>query len=90
MPADGDPPTSDDFRKRLDEILDKAVKSGKSSMVVQAGELHRMAGGYPGQGHRMPVCCGVMRSRMREGDKILPNSLKKDGASLQILYLLKG
>ncbi|MDE0266962.1 MAG: hypothetical protein OXK17_08105, partial [Thaumarchaeota archaeon] len=51
--------------------------------------LHRIAGGYSGKDHRMPVCCGVMRSRMQECDKILPSSLKKYGASLRVLYLLK-
>ena len=62
---------------------------GQPSIVIQAGKLHRIVGGYPGKNHRMPVCCGVMRKRMQTGDTILPNSLRKDGASLQICYLLK-
>lgn len=83
------PPTRKDFQKCLNAILDKARNNGKSSIVVQSKELHKMVGGYPAKNHRMPVCCSVMRDRMQKGDKILPNLLKKDGASLQIHYLLK-
>ena len=89
MPANSDPPTREDFQRCLDAILNIGRDNGLSSIVIQSGILHRIAGGYPGKDHRMPVCCGVMRSRMQECDKILPNSLKKDGASLRILYLLK-
>lgn len=64
------------------------VHGGRHSIVIQAGKLHRVVGGYPGENPRMPVCCGVMRKRMRGGDERLPDSLKMDGASMQIRYLL--
>ena len=79
MPASSDPPTREDFQRCLDAILDIGRDNDMPSMVVQSGKLHRIAGGYPGKNHRMPVCCAVMRNKMKEGDKILPNSLKKDG-----------
>ena len=89
MPANSHPPTRGDFQKCLDAVLGIGRDNDLSSLVVQAGILHRIVGCYPGKNHRMPVCCGVMRNRMREGDEILPNALKKDGATLRIRYLLE-
>ncbi|MDE0091204.1 MAG: hypothetical protein OXP12_07620 [Thaumarchaeota archaeon] len=89
MPANSDPLTREDLQRCLNAILDIGKDNGLSSIVIQSGILHRIAGGYSGKDHRMPVCCGVMRSRMQECDKILPSSLKKYGASLRVLYLLK-
>ena len=82
------PPDKHDFQRCLDIILKIARNNNLSSIVVESGELHRLVGGYPGQDHRMPVCCGVMRKTMRESNEELPNSLKKDGATLQIRYNL--
>lgn len=93
MTADdsGDPPTCGDFQRHLDAILDKAKRDGLSSITVQAGDLHRMAGGYPNKGnHRIPLCCSVMRDRMRKDDRILTSPPNGDGASLLVLYLLEG
>ena len=53
------------------------MHKNRPSIVIQAGKLHRIVGGYPGQNHRMPMCCSIMRSRMQEGDERLPDSLKK-------------
>lgn len=91
MPADdsNDPPTSEDFQRRLEAIMDDARRNGKSSVTVRAGDLHKAVGGYPNRGnHRMPVCCSVMRDRMRDGDRILASPPEGDGASLLILYML--
>lgn len=68
------PPEADEFRKRLRERLKRAEGEGKSHEDIKAKELHRNVGGYPGspdRNHRMPVCCGVMRSEMRDGDRII-------------------
>jgi len=35
---------------------------------TQMGELHRVVGGYPGESHRMPMCCQAMRDELRNGD----------------------
>lgn len=82
------PPDKHDFQRCLDIILKIARNNNLSSIVVESGELHRLVGGYPGQNHRMPVCCDVMRKTMQESNEELPNSLKKDGATLQIRYNL--
>ena len=93
MPADdsSDPPTSEDFRRRLDAVIDDARSKGMSSVTVQAGELHKMVGGYSNRGnHRMRACCRVMKGRMRNGDRILSSPQSGYGASLLILYMLEG
>ena len=92
MPADdsSDIPTSEDFRKRLDAVIDAARRRDMDSVTVQAGELHKMVGGYSNRGnHRMRACCRVMKGRMREGDRILSSPQSGYGASLLVLYLLK-
>ena len=89
MPTDdSDPPTYRDFQRRLEAVLRKAGRNGLSSVVVQSGELHRIAGGYPGQDHRMPTCCRVMIKRMRGSDKRLPDKLKNYGTTMRIRYKL--
>ena len=79
---------SEDFRRELHKLLDDAKERGKTTIVVTSGDLHRAVGGYPGPNHRMPVCCGVMREEMREGDRIVEAPPKGNGATLRIEYHL--
>ena len=62
-------PRTEDFRQVLQRSLDDAQRQGKEFLIVTAGDLHRRVGGYPGPNHRMPACCGAMRSLMRDGDQ---------------------
>lgn len=79
-------PRAEDFRLALENIF---LMTAGDYVDVNAGELHRAVGGYPGKNHRMPVCCQVMYSCMKTGDKILPNGPPKGkGASLTIRYRL--
>ena len=73
------------FRTRT--MLEDAKERGMASVVVKAGDLHKLAGDYPGD-HRMRSCCRVMKENMKESDEILPNDLKEDGASFQARYNL--
>jgi 5-methylcytosine-specific restriction protein A len=60
-------PTSDNFRNELRAQIDRAKKQGRPHIEVNAGELHRVVGGYPpkaGKTHSMPLCCNVMRDEM--------------------------
>ena len=82
------PPRREEFQRGLDRILEEARNLGKPYEDVRAGDLHKSVGGYPARNHRMPVCCSVMRKNMKGSDTILPNTLKKDGASLRIRYNL--
>ena len=56
---------------------------------VNAGDLHRRLGGYPGPSHRMPVCCDAMYEQQRAGDIVLPGAPPKGKeAALTIRYAL--
>ena len=81
-------PTADKFRTALFAWLDEAERASKAYVEINSGKLHRVVGGYPGQKHRMPVCCAVMESAMREGDVVVSAPPKGRGASLTIRYML--
>ncbi|WP_229668997.1 hypothetical protein [Edaphobacter acidisoli] len=83
-----DHPVAKDFWLQLYLLLQNASESGDDCVDVQAGELHRRTGWYPGPTHRMPVCCRVMREEMRDGDTVLDEPEKGAGASLTIRYRL--
>ena len=82
------PPRSDDFRKGLQAQLHREEEPGRPHVDVNAGELHRQVGGYPGPDHRMPLCCQVMRSEMAAGDQVMDGPPGGEGASLTIRYRL--
>ena len=81
-------PTADDFQTSLRELLRSSASAGLPSLHVRAGDLHRSVGGYPGPNHRMPVCCRVMRAEMLDGDHIVQEPPKGDGANLVIQFRL--
>ena len=81
-------PTADDFRAALTTIIGKATRDGHAFVEVKSGDLHRIVGGYPGPGHRTPICCSVMRSAMKSADTILAEPPKGNGATLFIRYYL--
>jgi 5-methylcytosine-specific restriction protein A len=77
-----------DFFQELERLFSDAGKRDETSIRVKAGDLHRLIGGYPGTNHRMPVCCSVMMSVMADGDEIIREPPKGNGASLTIEYQL--
>jgi len=83
-------PTAEDFNLELHRIMLEAMRAGKECAEVNAGELHRRVGDYPGRNHRMPVCCGVMRAALAldAGDVVLAEPPSGLGASLTIRYVL--
>lgn len=82
------PPTSDDFRNKIEELLATAHKSNLNSITLTSGKIHRLVGGYPGKNHRMPICCKTMREMMKPGDLIVNEPSRRQGANLEIKYLL--
>ena len=81
--------TADDFRDELARMFEAAAKAGRGTVIVRAGDLHRTVGGYPGSGHRMPVCCNVMYAEMVKGvDQVLSAPPSGQGASVAIEFLL--
>jgi len=81
-------PSVVDFRNALNKILKSAQVRGLPHVDVRAGDLHRQVGGYPGPGHRMPVCCDAMRGTIQAGDIVLEEPPSGLGASLKIRYKL--
>ncbi|GHV63075.1 hypothetical protein AGMMS49587_11910 [Spirochaetia bacterium] len=77
-----------DFNAELDKLFSEAESRGEVVLRVNAGELHRRVGGYPGQNHRMPACCSAMRAKMRDTDQIIQTPPEGDGANLTIEYRL--
>lgn len=81
-------PTAEEFKVELHRMMLEAVQQGKEYVEINAGELHRRVGGYPGANHRMPNCCQVMRQAFISGygDIVLEEPPKGQGASLTIRY----
>ena len=80
--------TTETLRVELRSQISQAERRSVPYIHINAGELHRKVGGYPGPGHRMPSCCNVMYQEQRAGDKILSSPPKGLGASLTIRYRL--
>jgi 5-methylcytosine-specific restriction protein A len=78
----------DDFRSELDALLSRSARRGAAHVEVNSGELHRAVGGYPGPGHRMPMCCNVMYAEQNKGDTVVTQPPRGMGASLTIRYQL--
>jgi 5-methylcytosine-specific restriction protein A len=81
-------PSAGDFRTKLKVQIDHAAKQGRAHIDINAGELHRDVGGYPGPENRMPMCCDAMYREKRAGDEIISQPPKGKGASLTIRYKL--
>jgi 5-methylcytosine-specific restriction protein A len=77
-----------DFEAELNRKLFAATNEGKRNAAVNAGELHRQLGEYPGPNHRIPICCEVMHREMKVGDQLISTPPKGKGASLTIRYQL--
>ena len=82
------PPTAKQFEDELDGIFALAQKRGESRIEVKSGDLHRRVGGYPAHNNRMPVCCTVMKRKMKPGDQVLQEPPSGQGATLVIRYRL--
>lgn len=83
-------PTAEDFSNELFRMMAEAGKAGDEFVEIEAGELHRRVGGYPGRDHRMPNCCRVMREQLSldDGDAVISEPPSGQGASLAIRYRL--
>jgi hypothetical protein len=85
-------PTADEFRTELTAQISRASRQGRSHVEVNAGELHRVIGGYPpksGGQHRMPLCCEVMRAEAKHRRaEVIYETESGQSASLTIRYYL--
>jgi len=81
-------PSTEEFRTALCEVLTKADEFGFVAVEVNSGNLHRRVGCYPGQDHRMPICCDVMYAEMKTDDSIISQPESGKGASVVVRYKL--
>jgi 2-polyprenyl-6-hydroxyphenyl methylase / 3-demethylubiquinone-9 3-methyltransferase len=86
--ATATPLTAQSFRVELLAQLRVAERMGQTMVDINAGQLHRELGGYPGPNHRLPVCCEVMHGEVGLGDAVIDSPPKGKGASLTIRYQL--
>ena len=79
-------PSADDFKNELLRMMREAQRAGNESVEIEARELHRRMGGYPGHDHRMPICCEVMKAQLAidYGDAVTNEPPSGQGDSLKI------
>jgi len=74
----------------LHRMMSESIRQGRATAEINARDLHRRVGDYPGPDHRMPMCCGVMRDAFAPdvGDAIVEEPPSGQGASLTIRCVL--
>jgi hypothetical protein len=77
--------STDHFRRELRAQFIRAHSQGRTDIIVNAGELHRMLGGYPGSNHGMQTCCDAMQGEIQHGDDLV---VEIEGSRLTIRYQL--
>jgi hypothetical protein len=84
------PPTADDFRAKIQELLDCAISKSEQFIDINAGKLHTEVGGYPGPDHRLSTCCHAMAQFYDEdnGDEYIESTPSRKGAKVTIRYRL--
>jgi hypothetical protein len=81
-------PSVNQFRFALRSLFDEAESRGSPYVEINAGQLHRKLGGYPGPKHQMPSCCQAMYDEQKAGDQVIRRPPQGKGASLSIRYRL--
>jgi 5-methylcytosine-specific restriction protein A len=83
-------PTTADFLREIDSQLSSAESRGAAFVRINAGDLHRLIGGYPpkqGENHAMPTCCQAMWKRFDPNtDREIEVPPSRKGASLTLNY----
>lgn len=77
--------STDHFRHGLRAQFARASARGWPHIRINAGELHRLLGGYPGSDHGMEPCRDAMKAEIQPGDNQL---LENGGSGLTISYRL--
>jgi 5-methylcytosine-specific restriction protein A len=76
------------FASTLESLLAQARKAGETFLEVNAGDLHRKVGGFPGPQHHMSLCCNVLRGAMGPDDFAVREPRSGSGPSLTLRYHL--
>ena len=81
-------PTKEDFRAELLAQLGRAMQQGRAHVEINAGELQRTLGDYPGTDHHMSAACNAMREARTAQDTVIFQPPSGNGAALTIRYEL--
>jgi hypothetical protein len=86
-------PLVETFRSELVAQILRAQRQGRPHIEVNAGELHRVVGGYPPKAgepqHSMPSCCDAMREEYKKGEAEIVHETESGRApALTIRYYL--
>jgi hypothetical protein len=81
-------PTTEDLRRALDEVFAEAAGRGEAAVKVNAGDLHRRAGGHLGSNLRLAACSRVLHAEAGDGDVVVNSPPSGQGASLTMEYRL--
>jgi hypothetical protein len=86
-------PLVETFRSELVAQILRAQRRGRPHIEVNAGELHRVVGGYPPKAgepqHSMPSCCDAMREEYKKGETEIVHETESGRApALTIRYYL--
>lgn len=76
------------FREELQALLKKAEELGFVAVDINAGNLHRRVGEYPGTDHRMPLCCDAIYGEMGPRDIVVEQTDSGKGASVSVRFML--
>ncbi len=80
--------TTEAFTNEIQHMIDEARNKGEEYVVIRAGDVHRVVGGYKNNNHRMPSCCGAMYKLKKANDEVLNAPPSGLGANLIIKYYL--
>lgn len=78
------------FKTVLQFMMWEAMRQGKESVEIGAGELHGRFHGFPGARDRTPDCCQAMRDAFAPdaGDAIIEEPSMRQPSRLRIRYVL--
>jgi 5-methylcytosine-specific restriction protein A len=84
-------PSIEQFREEARAQIARAKRQGRLHVEINAGELHRTLGGYPGPSHSMPSCCQAMRDEYEIArDVVVYETNSGNGAAFTIRYQFPG
>jgi hypothetical protein len=79
--------TAAECESEIRAMISRAIQQKRPHVEINAGELRRPLGGYPGHSHSMPSCCAAMRAKLEEfGGEIIHRTDSGDGASFTVRY----
>lgn len=81
-------PSTENFRAELASRLRQGAQRRVDQIAVNAGDLYRDLGYYPGPKHATPSCCAVMEQARKVGDTILAGLPSGKGVSLTVRFKL--